>query len=98
MKNIVLAGMNVTIQDSSLVSIEDLNYNFFVGLDDFGRNVRSSISMYIFVFIVEYYIRTCFVLFNTLMDVCIVHSCGGTDIYVCIYVCMHVCMYLLYLC
>lgn len=37
-KNIVLAGMNVTIQDASVVRAEDLSFNFFISLDDVGSS------------------------------------------------------------
>jgi len=35
-KNIVLAGMSVTVQDDSLVSLEDLSFNFFLTADNVG--------------------------------------------------------------
>jgi ubiquitin-like 1-activating enzyme E1 A len=37
-KNIVLAGMNVTIQDASVVRAEDLSFNFFLSLDEVGNS------------------------------------------------------------
>jgi molybdopterin/thiamine biosynthesis adenylyltransferase len=40
-KNIVLAGMNIVIQDSAVVRKEDLAHNFFVSSDDAGKNVRT---------------------------------------------------------
>jgi molybdopterin/thiamine biosynthesis adenylyltransferase len=40
-KNIVLAGMNIAIQDSAVVRKEDLAHNFFVSSDDVGKNVRA---------------------------------------------------------
>jgi hypothetical protein len=39
LKNIVLAGMNVTIQDCTTVSGDDLDYNFFLSAVDVGKNV-----------------------------------------------------------
>lgn len=38
-KNIVLAGMNVVIQDSGDVRVQDLAYNFFVLSDEVGKKV-----------------------------------------------------------
>ena len=40
-KNSVLAGMNIVIQDSTTVCVKDLSHNFFVSSADIGRNVRS---------------------------------------------------------
>jgi hypothetical protein len=40
-KNIVLAGVNVVLQDSSLVTVEDLGSAFCVSADDVGQPVRS---------------------------------------------------------
>lgn len=53
LKNIVLAGMNVTIQDSSVVSMEDLQYNFFVGQDDLGRNVHAFICLCVIAYVAQ---------------------------------------------
>lgn len=41
-KNVVLAGMNIVIQDSETVCMQDLSHNFFVSSADVGRNVRST--------------------------------------------------------
>lgn len=41
-KNLVLAGVNVTIQDSTLVDISDLGANCFLRVDDIGKNVAQS--------------------------------------------------------
>ena len=38
-KNIVLAGMHVTVQDSSIVTVDDLSSNFFVTSDHIGHKV-----------------------------------------------------------
>ena len=38
-KNLVLAGMNITIQDSENVKIKDLAHNYFVSSSDVGLNV-----------------------------------------------------------
>jgi molybdopterin/thiamine biosynthesis adenylyltransferase len=43
-KNVVLAGMNIVIQDSATVCMQDLSHNFFVSAADVGRNVRSTYS------------------------------------------------------
>lgn len=40
--------MNITIQDSGDVTMDDLNYNFFVGAEDIGKNVH--LFLFIFVF------------------------------------------------
>jgi hypothetical protein len=45
-KNIVLAGMNIVIQDSAVVRKEDLAHNFFVSADDAGKNVRISLKVF----------------------------------------------------
>ena len=37
-KNIVLAGMNVTVQDDTKVLAEDLSFNFFLSPDDVGKS------------------------------------------------------------
>ena len=42
-KNIVLAGMNITIQDADPVKIQDLAHNFFLTESDVGKNVSASI-------------------------------------------------------
>lgn len=39
-KNIVLAGMNITIQDSELVTGNDLSNNYFLTANDIGKNVQ----------------------------------------------------------
>lgn len=39
-KNIVLAGVNLTIQDSGVVTFDELAYNFFLNVDDIGKQVR----------------------------------------------------------
>lgn len=39
-KNLVLAGVNVTLQDSEVVDIKDLAAQFFIKEDDVGKNVR----------------------------------------------------------
>ena len=41
-KNLVLAGVNVTIQDSNAVEIEDLGANCFLSADDVGKNIALS--------------------------------------------------------
>jgi ubiquitin-like 1-activating enzyme E1 A len=41
-KNLVLAGVNVTIQDSNIVDISDLGANCFLRVDDIGKNVALS--------------------------------------------------------
>jgi len=42
-KNIVLAGVNLTIQDSAIASIDDLALNFFLTVDDVGKLIGSSV-------------------------------------------------------
>ena len=37
-KNIVLAGMSVTIQDDTAVKMEDLSFNFFLAPEDIGKS------------------------------------------------------------
>lgn len=39
-KNLVLAGVNVTIQDTAKVSADDLSSQFFLDAASIGRNVR----------------------------------------------------------
>lgn len=41
-KNIVLAGVNLTIQDSNVVTNEDFACNFFLTMDDLGKEVSLS--------------------------------------------------------
>lgn len=41
-KNIVLAGMSVTIQDASVVTEEDLCCNFFLNESDLGKKIAVS--------------------------------------------------------
>ena len=36
-KNLVLAGMSVTVQDDTTVALEDLSFNFFLSSEDVGR-------------------------------------------------------------
>ena len=38
-KNIVLAGMSLTVQDSETAKIQDLAHNFFLSTDDVNKNV-----------------------------------------------------------
>ena len=38
-KNVVLAGMNITIQDSDIVTINDLSSNYFLNQEDIGKKV-----------------------------------------------------------
>ena len=42
-KNLVLAGMNVTIVDSRKVEVVDLQSNFFLSFEDIGRNVAEAV-------------------------------------------------------
>ncbi len=42
-KNLVLAGMSVTIVDSRKVEVVDLQSNFFLTFDDIGRNVAEAV-------------------------------------------------------
>jgi hypothetical protein len=41
-KNIVLAGMNVTLQDARSASHDDLSHNFFLGVADVGAKVSAA--------------------------------------------------------
>lgn len=41
--------MNIVIQDSDVVRKEDLAHNFFVSLDDAGKNVRYSLYAAVFL-------------------------------------------------
>lgn len=44
-KNLVLAGIgSLTIQDSQVVTEDDLGAQFFVSEDSIGKNVRSKLS------------------------------------------------------
>ena len=39
-KNLVLAGISATLQDDATVTAKDLSANFFLTMDDVGKNVR----------------------------------------------------------
>ena len=41
-KNLVLAGINVMVQDDTNVDVTDLGSNYFIGTDDVGTNIASS--------------------------------------------------------
>ena len=41
-KNLILAGVNLTIQDDSLVDLPGLGSNYFVTKEDLGKNVAES--------------------------------------------------------
>jgi ubiquitin-like 1-activating enzyme E1 A len=42
-KNLVLAGMSVTIADSRKVTESDLQSNFFLSFDDIGQNIAEAV-------------------------------------------------------
>lgn len=44
-KNIVLAGVNVTIQDSSPATEEDVGSQFFINASHLGQNVSSAAAV-----------------------------------------------------
>jgi hypothetical protein len=48
-KNVILAGMNVVIQDSSLLQVSDLSYAFCSTADQVGTNV----SLFIVIIIIS---------------------------------------------
>lgn len=54
-KNLVLSGVNVTIQDPAVVSESDLSSNYFLTEEDIGENV--SIPQYVYIVCAKQFIR-----------------------------------------
>ena len=47
-KNLILTGVNVTILDNGVVSMDDLNHNYFLRETDIGKMV-CSVKLYYYV-------------------------------------------------